>query len=131
MRQVDLAQPNSNPGSNRYDGICTVECRTRDYSEHQERSSNHQESENTLFTVIIFLTQHLYLILHFYCSTIDIFLPFLYKMTTRPLLVEHLLFLPTPHLNAPRFSKKCEGYCIGLSGTESINPSKRRLKTRL
>ena len=45
MKKVDGAQPNSNPGPNKYDGIWIIECRTRDYSDNQERSSNHQESQ--------------------------------------------------------------------------------------
>ena len=71
MKKGDWAQPNSNPGSNKYDAICTVDCRTRDYSENQGRSSN-QESQNIFFTVI-FVRQQLHLILHFYCSTIIFF----------------------------------------------------------
>ena len=123
MRQVDWAQPNSNPGSNRYDGICIVECRTRDYSENQERSSNHQESQNIFFTVIIFVTQHLHLILHS-------FLFFLHKMTTSHLLVECLL-LP-PLFLMPHVLKKFEGYCIELSRAELINASQKKIvKIRL
>ena len=91
MKKVDGAQPNSNPGPNKYDGIWIIECRTRDYSDNQERSSNHQESQNILFTVI-FVTQQLHLILHSYCSTIIFF--FHLKMTTSHLLVEYLLHLP-------------------------------------
>ena len=72
MKKGDWAQPNSNPGSNKYDGICIVDCRTRDYSENQGRSSNHQESQNIFFTAI-FVTQQLHLILDFYCSTIIFF----------------------------------------------------------
>ena len=123
MRQVDWAQPNSNPGPNRNDGICIVECRARDYSENQKRSSNHQESQNIFFTVIIFVTQHLHLILHS-------FLFFLHKMTTSHLLVECLLLLP-PILMS-HVLKKFEGYCIELSRIELINASQKKIvKIRL
>ena len=123
MRQVDWAQPNSNPVPNRYDGICIVECRTRDYSENQERSSNHQESQNIFFTVIIFVTQHLHLILHS-------FLFFLHKMTSSHLLVECLLLLPP--ILMPHVLKTFEGYCIELSRIELINASQKKIvKVRL
>ena len=123
MRQVDWAQPNSNRGSNRYDGICIVECGTRDYSENQERSSNHRESQNIFFTIIIFVTQHLHLILHS-------LLFFLHKMTTSNLLAECLL-LPPPIL-MPHVLKKFEGYCIRLSRAELINASQKKIvKIRL
>ena len=119
---MDWAQPNSNPGSNKYDGICIVDCRTRDYSENQERSSNHQESQNMFFTVI-FVTQQLHLILHS-------FLFFLHKMTTSHLLVECLLFLPP--ILMPHVLKKFEGYCIELSRAELINASQKKIvKIRL
>ena len=53
LREVDWVPPNSNWGSNTYDGICIVECRTWNNSKNQERSSNHQESQNIFFTIIL------------------------------------------------------------------------------
>ena len=102
--------------------ICIVEGRTRNYSENQERSSNHQESQNIFFTVII-VTQHLHLILHS-------FLFFLHKMTTSHLLVECLLLLP-PILMS-HVLKKFEEYCIELSRAKLINASQKKIvKIRL
>ena len=71
-KKVDWAQPNSNPGSNKYNGICIVECRTRNDSENQERSSNHQEAQDNLHYPLCHTTFALDFIF-FYCSTVIFF----------------------------------------------------------